>query len=193
MNRELVRRTIEIFDSPEKWNDFLELVSAKGEITNEWLSCLDRKLGGSFLVDNVQGWSYKRYGLIEARWFLTELGENSIRLELFGNMGFGIRGDWNPPYDQKKALRLLKTEPFNQLLRGFQGNIQWDNYGAIVFETGAFQLNSPHDWHFDAEHIAWFAGKRTDMVFDQIAKKVNYFRTTEMTELLRQLNKESRA
>ena len=55
MQKELTNQAMALFDSPEKWNAFLDLVSETEFIKKHWHSTLKRALLKKFKPEAIQG------------------------------------------------------------------------------------------------------------------------------------------
>ena len=65
MNQELLKQAKALFDSPEKWNAFLELVWQKDEIRNQWFIKLREEANKKFSTEEfVEGWVFNACGLL---------------------------------------------------------------------------------------------------------------------------------
>ena len=82
MNQELLNQTKAMFDSPEKWNAFLELVGQKDSIRNSWFLNLKEDITTTFISPDskTEDWDIKIRGYFSYQWFLKAYGENSISI-----------------------------------------------------------------------------------------------------------------
>lgn len=191
MNQELMNQALNLFDTPEKWNAFLELYSQRDEMRNQWYGKLRELSIKRFnTIDVVDGWSFKPSNSIDMCWYLTEYGDQSIRIV------FGWCAEMTLFYDGvnfSKMNDLMKNKRFSPILEGFQKLDGVFQGNRIAYESRNFIFESPYDTKFDCDRLAWFAGNQTESFVDQIVKKVNRFRKDDnLTVLLGELNKEVR-
>jgi len=89
---------------------------------------------------------------------------------------------------------LLKSTKFSPLMTGFENapDRQFEpNTKAMEYRHYSF-VNENKDF-FDnnhIEHLSWFAFNKTDEFAQQVIKKVDKYRKTELSDLLYQINKE---
>ncbi|MDD2987272.1 hypothetical protein [Flavobacterium sp.] len=189
MNQELLKQAKAMFDSPEKWNAFLELVWQKDEIRNQWFLKLKEEANKKFSTEEfVEGWVFNSWGVWDLHWYQKEHGDKSIGLLIgwWGEMTLYCNGEF---YDTVKIHDLLRSERFAPLLSCFNRIDRFYEGGRLAIETRNFSFDSPHDTKFDADRLGWYAGNRTEDFLNQIAAKVNRYRKDEeMNSLLHELN-----
>ncbi|MEI6766792.1 MAG: hypothetical protein WCM76_14275 [Bacteroidota bacterium] len=189
MEKELIEQAKAMFDTPEKWNAFLELFWQRDEIRNQWYSKLKEEANKRFKrVDSENGWSFNSWGFWDMHWYLTADGDKSISLLLgwWGELTLFCDENY---FDTVKITELLKTEKFAPLLSGFNRIDRFFERGRIAIEIRNFSFASVYDSHFDLERLAWFAGNKTEDFLNQIVNKVNIYREDEkMTSLISELN-----
>ncbi len=192
MHQELIKQAMGLFDTPEKWNTFLELVWQKDSIRNQWFSLLKENANKYFsTADVVDGWIFNSWSVWDMHWYLSNHGDKSISLLLgwWGELSLHADGNF---YDTEKANQLLKTEKYSPIISAFNRIDRFYEGNRIVTESRNFIFNSPYDSRFDLDRLAWFAGNKTDLFLYQIAEKVNRFRKdTKITNLLNELNTET--
>lgn len=189
MNQELLNEVKAMFDSPEKWNSFLELVWKKDEIRNQWYTKLKDSANKRFSTDEfVENWVFNSWGLWDMHWYQKEHGDNSIGLLMGwqGEMTLYCNAEY---YDVKKIKELLGTGKYAPLLSCLSRIDKLYDGGRIAIEMRNFSFGSAYDSKFDLERLAWYAGNRTDDFVNQIADKVNRYRKDEkINSLLNELN-----
>lgn len=192
MNRELIKQATAMFDCPEKWNAFVELVSEKDAIVKQWFLKLREEAERKFLTGElVEGWAFRYWDVFGWQWYQTEHGAHSVSLLI-------ERGEmmlWFDPefYDTTKIHHLVRSERFAPLLSCFNRLDKTFDGQKLAVETRNFSFNSPYDTQFDYDRLAWYAGNRTEDVLDQITAKVNKFRRDErITSLLGELNRQTK-
>jgi len=193
MNQELFKQAMTMFNSPEKWNAFIELVSQKDNIIDQWFLKLTESAKKKFLAEDlVQGWEFKTWGTFGMKWYLKEYGENSISL-ILDNGAFSLYAE--PNFNNLEVIqKLLKTEIFAPLLQCFNRfDSLYQEGGKLITEDKNFSFGSPYDSKFDFDRLAWYAGNKSKDFLNQISEKVNKFRKDEkMNFLLNQLNQEAK-
>lgn len=189
MNQELLKKAKAMFDSPEKWNAFLELVWQKDEIRNQWFIKLKEETAKKFATDEfVEGWVFNTWGVWDMHWYQKDHGDKSISLLLgwWGEMTLNCNSDH---YDTIKIQELLRTEKFAPLLTCFSRIDRHFEGGRIAIEMRNFSFGSAYDTKFNTDKMGWYAGNRTEDFVKQIADKVNKYRKDEkMNSLLHELN-----
>lgn len=192
MNQELLKQAKAMFDSPEKWNAFLELVWQKDEIRNQWFVKLKEEANKKFSTDEcVEGWVFNSWGVWDMHWYLKAHGDKSIGLLLgwWGEMTLCCNGDF---YDTTKIHDLLRSERYAPLLNCFSRIDRFYEGGRLAIEIRNFSFGSPYDTKFDLDRLSWYAGNHTEDFLNQIADKVNRFRKdANITSLLNELNSET--
>lgn len=187
MSQDIIQQSKAMFDSPEKWNAFIELIKIKDSIRNEWTLNLKQQLDKECSTSNFTSkWGFKIFNNNSFQWFLNDYGENSISLWLEE----GIFSLHNPDILQiDKIINLVNTEKFIPLVDCFD-RIDIKNQGGYIFrEERNFSFGSTYDTKFSFDILAWYAGNETNNFVVQILKKVNRFRMNEnITNLIIELN-----
>lgn len=189
MNQELLKQAKAMFDTPEKWNAFVELLYQKDEIRNQWFLKLKEEANKKFSTEEfVEGWVFNSWSTCDLHWYQKEHGDKSIGL-LFGWWGeMTLYCDANY-FDTVKIHDLLRTEKFSPLLSCFNRIDRFYDGGRLASEVRNFNFESPYDTKFDFDRLSWFAGNKTEDFINQISEKVNKYRKSqEMNLLLNELN-----
>lgn len=188
MNQELIKQAMVMFDSPEKWNAFLELVGQKDAIRNQWQTKLKEEANKKFSTDeSIDGWSFKSWGNWTMKWYQTKHGEDSIAI-WFEDGQISLWCD-SKIFRIEDIHKKLKTEEFKPLFDSFSRIDNSFEEGYLVKEIRNFSFNSPFDTKFDVDRLSWFAGNETENFLNQIVEKVNKFRKDEkINSLLDELN-----
>jgi hypothetical protein len=193
IQKELLNQAIEIFDTPEKWNAFVELSNQKEAIKWIYFQKLKHPLLNYFNANPVDGWICEPWGnpLYDLRWYLKDFGKNSLALAIGWTFEFHLHIEDTINFDSLKINDLLKSDysillsAFDRIDRQFENNVK-------AMESRHYHFDSPFDFNFDNSHIdnlAWFAGNKTQMFADQIIKKVDRFRKDKnLTKLLYDIN-----
>jgi len=186
MNREFLNEAINLFDTPEKWDSFIELSNKRLEIRHEWFNKAKIAIVDYFINNTVENWSFENWNTWDYKWFLKDYGKQSLCIWMYGNrIQLWLDGNC---FDSTKATELLNTERYSSLLSVIRPDELFQNDFKLV-EYGNFYFDSLNDGNFTDEKLAWYAGNKTEEFVNQIAEKVNRIRKNpELTELLRELN-----
>ena len=193
MNQDLLNQAIQLFDTDEKWNSFLELSYNKETIKNNLWKYFQSSMNENFAKhDLVDGWSFCSDSPKQYRWFLTEFGKESCGILMDEGKNVSLRA--HPDNINLELVRsMLSTEKFSVLFNFLE---RIDLIGTVghwefIRESGNFIFGSSFDKNFpNDDRLTWFAGNRTADFVDQISEKVNRIRKDEsMTFLLQELNK----
>lgn len=194
MNEEILKQAMAVFNTPDKWNAFLELTYNRDTIKDRWHNALYRKIIElSNTIPDYEIWSINRVDNWGVTWYLNDFGGSSVVIHSWAcfNIRIWIRGVSEDK--RKKIYDLLKTDKFIPLFSCFDKIITRNSFphevpveGHIPFN---FQSNFEGDWARNTLKISWFAGNETENVARQILDRVNKFRTPEITELIFELNR----
>ena len=191
MQKELLNQAMQMFDSSDKWNSFLELSSSKDEIRNQWYHKLKIQVTKRFLEEDVvKGWSFTTWNQWDYRWYLTEFGKESFCIWMYGN----CIGLWANPnlFNSQKITELLNTDTYSIIMSVLRPDTVFPNDWKLA-EYGNFDFESPFTGHFDNDKLAWFAGNESEKFSDQLSEKVNKIRKNEIiTGLFADLNREAK-
>ena len=189
MNREFLNEAINLFDTSEKWDSFIELSNKRNEIKDTWYKSAKETINNFFLNDTVENWSFHSWGICDYKWYLEDFGKDSLCICMQWNY---IHLWVNPTiYNHKKIEAFLNTEKYSTLLTFFRIDEMFQHGWNLAVETGNFYFDSPYDGNFTDEKLTWYAGNKTEEFVNQIAEKVNRIRKNpELTELLRELNEQ---
>ena len=192
MQKELTNQAMALFDTPEKWNAFLDLVSEKESIKYYWHSTLKKALSKRFKEDPMEKWVFDKNGMT---WYLKEFGKDSLAiwLEDYTDYSLWVKPDY---FDSDKVTELLKKKEYSSIPSLFtqpyvkyqEGNYKFRekmNYIFDIFDKQYINLN--------IEQLAWFAEHKTEDFVNQIAEKVDRFRKDkELTKLFQELNEQTK-
>ena len=191
MNQELLNQTKAMFDSPDKWNAFLEILYEKDNIRNQWYLNLKEDITKTFSTDYFsKEWDIKIRGNFSYQWFLKAYGENSISLWIEDGILSLFASE---THDIEEVYKLIKSENYAPLVNCFTRIDVSFQGGYIIKEERNFTFGVSTDERFDFEKLAWFAGNKTKELTKQIVDKVNRFRLNEeITNLLSELNRQTK-
>ncbi len=198
MNKELLKQTVEIFDTEEKWDAFFEIQNEIENITNYWLKIGARALRSSF--QNDPKWKCEPWAVEErdTHWYLSEFGSNSV--------GIGI--GWpevemhlflpteQSEYRLDEARRILQTLEFAPLLQVLSLKIDSPrgNEGSLAFNSSFNPINGETDRVMRQRLLAWAAGHPEDSKYvDRMGAYIRQLTAnTELTALFRKFNRQVR-
>ena len=185
MEYEIIKKAINLFDSPEKWNAFLELANLQQKITNQWNSDLLDAIR-SRLTINDDRWDFRKNGW-QGQWFLYEFGHESLSLWL----ELGYFSLWANPnlFDVDFIEKKLKEPEFRLIHDAMPFKDRGRHGGYIFSEIGRFEFGNIYDNHFDWPKLSWFAGNNMDDFIKQIELKLKPFIQSNSTDLLVELNR----
>ena len=120
MQKELLSQAISIFDSPEKWNAFVEIANQKENIKSFYFKKLKSELLQYFNDNPVNGWICEPWGdtNFDLRWYLKDFGKDSIALAVGWRFHFVLHVKNTSEFDTKKIDELLKTD-YSKILSSF--------------------------------------------------------------------------
>jgi hypothetical protein len=197
MQKELLNQAIEIFDSYEKWNAFIELANQRDAIRLFYFQKLKQPLLKYFSENPVEGWVCEPWGDIncDLRWYLKDFGIRSLSLAIGWQFHFVLHIDDIGSFDSKKIDDLLRSE-YSIILSSFDRVDRQYELNLKVVEVRNYSFNCPYDTCFDnsqIDRLAWFAGNETEKFARQIIKKVERFRLNkELTKMLYELNERTK-
>jgi hypothetical protein len=178
----LLQKTMGLFDNSDKWDSFLELTSIQNAIISRWDSKLKDEIRAQIKYEDP--WELDATA---RQWYLKDFGPNSLSIWLEGEY-FSLWAD-DTFFDVKlihEELKKRKFKPISDCV--INKDIPFDGRGYLFRERGRFQFYSINDNHFDFNHLAWFAGNKTDEYVKQIQNKLKPFFETNTTNLMVELN-----
>ena len=154
MNEKLLQQAMEMFDSQEKWDAFLELCYKKDEIRNRWLNELKNRLKQMFgsIVDTDK-WQFNEW----VRIYPKELGLDHMEVRIPINERKGYLWINQNIYDSVKVRQMIQDHHIVMpLLKGFEYNNDWDIWNKPFDNdicTSTFDSSS-YIWGHDTERVA---------------------------------------
>jgi hypothetical protein len=197
MTNTIVKQVETFFSDKEQWDTFLELHYNIGEISSQWYLTLKNALTQRFLtesIDNAWGFiSWGRYNT-EYLWFLNEYRSDCFCIwQVQQSIQLWISPD---NIDLPKATALLKTNKYSKILAAFERmdepHLEEPQYPYKMVERGNFTFGDIDDGHISPDKFAWYAHYKTDIVVEQILRKVNRFRENGVTTLIKELIEETK-
>jgi hypothetical protein len=120
MQKELLNQALALFDTPEKWNAFLEIANQKETMKWHYFQKLKHPLLKYFNDNQVKGWVCEPWGNTDydLRWYLEDFGKNSLALAVGWTFHFVLHIEDTNSFDTTKIDQLLKTD-YSILLSSF--------------------------------------------------------------------------
>jgi hypothetical protein len=188
MSEELAKQTLELFDTPEKWNTFIEMFRLKDEMRSQIFKNIKTKLLDYFNSNPIDDWSFKSWGSWnwDYKWFLTDFTAESVGIWMYGvEVGFYYDGT-----KREKVLALFNSSKYSMLKKCFRPD-NTDGNSLFYSEHGNFQFDSNDDKNFDLDSIAGYLLNEPEKYITQVIEKVdNIRRNPEFARLIKELNDE---
>ena len=191
MQNQDIAQAVALFDTSDKWNAFLDLCDQRDRIRNAMWKKLVRQ-GSQAFQKQPEGWKFESLNPEEPSfiWYLSEYGSKSICI-VFGWQGQFYMELRNGPSSEKidEINQLLVSMQFQAIQKGFS---RIDEYWKGIWpfnERYNFSFETPWDEDFHPNQLAWYAHFQTTDFIEQIEAKIAKFQTTEMTQVLSELNR----
>ena len=184
MNEELIKKAMQMFDTPEKWNAFRVLVESN--IVDRWWKKLQTEVYQRELRAGDPDWDIRVWTNWDIKWFPKKDPENALMIHFCGDT-------FNLPFnfgylDTNKVNKLIEDHRFNVIKTCFD-RYDGSDSNQIGWETRNFSFGTTSEFR-TAMNLCWYAGNETEEFANQIIKKVRKFQTPEVTELFREINRE---
>jgi hypothetical protein len=197
MANTIVKQVETYFSDKEQWDNFLEMHNNIGEILSQWYLTLKNALNQCFLTESIDdAWGFITQGRYNTEyiWFLNEYGSDRIRIwQVQQNFHLWISSAY---IDLPKATALLKTNKYSKILAAFERkddpHLEEPQNPYKMIEYGNFTFGDIDDGQISAEKFAWYAHYKTDIVVEQILRKINRFRESGVTALIKELIEETK-
>lgn len=192
MQRELLNQTMAIFDTPEKWNSYLELKNAFNQIKAQWINKLRNNISGVFNKNKLDGWEFKQSeSHLQFKWYLKDFGPNSLSILMsYAQIGLWV---WPDNFDVQKINDLLLSDEYKSLGDTFIPDKTSDCNKWVLLESGKFYFESQDDGKFEFDNLLWYAEHQTDSFLNQLIAKVDRIRRDDkLTNLLREINQKTK-
>ena len=176
MQTELLNQALALFNTPEKWNAFVEMANQKEKMQFHYFQKLKQPLLKYFNENPVDMWVCEPWGdpNYDLRWYLKDFGKGSLSLAVGWRFCFVLHLEDINSFDSKKIDELLKTD-YSIVFSSFDRVDRQLEHQLKVVEERNYFFNSPYDFHFDnsqVDKLAWYAGNKTEEFAEQIIKKV---------------------
>jgi len=180
------------FDTPEKWNAFVELVNKKEEIEKRWWRKLIETVYIREINEKNPDWDVmcdKNWTNI--RWLIKDEKVGSL-LIYFCQDYLSVTYDCNF-LNEKEVNKLLFDKHKFEIIKTCFDRIDVSNDETIELqEYHNFTFGSTYDGKIPIDTLLWYAGNRTDEFADQLIKKVRKFQKDEITVLFKEINERCR-
>lgn len=196
MNEKMILAAINLFDSEEKWESFVELVNiVDDDIIERWWKKLQTEIYQQEKVNNTSvDWKismWKNKDIIGVSWYVNKETDKTFTVSFDSGLLYLQAGQ---KLDIDKVKKLMENSKFDSLENCFDridGNYKTDriNNGIFSWEEGNFHFGSIYDGRFDESLLSWYAGNRTEDFTKQVIAKVRKFQTPEITELFKEINR----
>lgn len=194
MTEEMLQKAMALFDTPEKWNAFVELSFTRNDIQNRWFKKLQQKLVSLTNVDDKHPeWTCNIWGIWDIEWKLKSFENKYLSLHSWAGYHCKL---CVKNVDSEKCKKIY--EHCNNDLRFAQTYSFFDIEADHNFKDGSlwqasFHFNFFHDFDYNNYGkmellLSWYAGNDTDNVARQIMEQVDKIRTPEMTDLFRKVD-----
>jgi hypothetical protein len=189
MSKDIVKQAMEMFDTVDKWNAFLNLIAKKDEIRNQWFLEAKNQIVDYFSKNVVDNWSYSAWGVWDIRWYISSFTRDSLCLYWNGGYSLNLWVNSNV-HNSVNMSTLLQTPKYAALMTCFDRVdtvLEGDNK---LIERGNFSFECQFDGNFNSDQLSWYAGHETDKFVRQLVDKVERLRKNpEITALLMEINK----
>jgi len=194
MSQDLISEAMNIFDSFEKWEAFLTLYDSRDELKRRYYQDFKRDLNKHFGKNNVNNWSFSAPYNEQFRWYLTSLTQESICILWYvdGLVLWANPSNFNLPL----AKDLLSTPEYSAILDCFENldSLSMPHAHHLVEEKHRYSFHNNsivYDGTVESNlyKLGWLARSRSSELITQLEKKIARFQTTEITDLLLELNK----
>ncbi|MEN9301790.1 MAG: hypothetical protein RL264_219 [Bacteroidota bacterium] len=186
MNEELLQKAMQLFDSAEKWNSFIELVNKNNEIQSRWWKKLQLEVFDREQKNGNSEWDIIIWYNWDIRWFIKGEPNNTICIHFWGD-GFRVFYNWGG-LDIEKVNELIKDPRFDKI-KSCMDRIEGSDNVTICWENRNFGFDTPYDFCFpNSQTLSWYAGNETMKFADQLIAKVRKFQTPEITQLFKEIN-----
>lgn len=186
MNEELLQKAMLLFDTPEKWNAFVELANNKDEIHNRWWKSLQNAVYQHELRELNPDWGITIWSDCDIKWFIKDNTDKFLVIQ-FTKEYFRVFSNFGA-LDINKVNELIKDPRFDCIRNAFD-RIDGTNHETLAWEYRNFSFGTIFDCKFpNSSILSWYAGNKTDEFADQLIRKVRKLQTPEITELFREIN-----
>ncbi len=188
MQKELINNSLSIFDKPEAWYAFIDLIEIKGHIQNVWIGRARTTYKQKFVSDDI--WRVEFGDALDVRWHFQSESKVKINFWLSPDVVF----NFVIPNDGKKAetIKYIFGQPKYDTLRYVWGtDVQTNfNHEIKLRQEGKWSFNSAYDGDFRFERLIWHVGNETESFVSQVDEKVKKFKDSGIVYLIQELQME---
>jgi hypothetical protein len=198
-NRQLLEEARRIFNSLEKWNALFEIHGQTDAIITNWLTEGAVALRKDFAETPSNGWSCKRWEADnETKWFLTDLGPESIGLVYaWPEWEFHLIYKNPAAFDDAKARSLLKESKIERLVDKFNPDeepAKAGGYRSLACDTKFNPFGGSTDRTARRRELAWYAAHETNRFVEEMSARVRRITDSDdLTKLIRELNQRAKS
>jgi hypothetical protein len=196
MDRDLYNQALDLFNTSEKWNAFVELANQKESIKRTYFKRVTQPLLNYFNSNPVDGWICEPWfdKELDLRWYLADFGKDSLSLATCWHFHFALHLVDKSRFDTDKIDTMLKSE-YSIFMSAFDRIDEQFGTDLKVLEIRNYNFGDPHDSYFEnsqLDRLAWYAGNETDKFVEQIIAKVERFRRNpQLTTMLYEIHRRS--
>lgn len=186
MNEELILTAMNLFDSPDKWNSFCELMNRNVEIQGRWWKKLQTEVYQREKKSPNHNWEIHIWNNWDIMWHINGESNKSLAIHFCGDTFrlFSNFGD----LDSVKVVELTRDIKFDILKNCFD-RLDGSDFQTIGWEHRNFYFDTIYDGKFpDSRTLSWYAGNKTIDFADQLVAKVRKFQTSEIVEIFKEIN-----
>lgn len=191
MQKELIYSASKLFPTFEHWQSFLELANCKDAIVTSWFIEATTKIRRHFIETLPTEWDCAPWGTtdLDTRWFLKQFGPDSLTVSFSFHYRLDLRLENRQKYKPQTVTRFLKESDCRPIYLAFDRIDKRFDWGSELIENRNYKFGTAHDGNFEPFELAWYAAHQTNAFVDQAITKIEHFtKSTEVTELLRQIN-----
>lgn len=186
MNEELLLKAMNLFDTPDKWNAFCELVNKQGQIQDRWWKKLQTEVYQREMRSPNPDWEIHIWNNWDIKWYIRGESHNSLCIHFWGE-AFRVFYNFGG-LDVIKVNEALKNFKFDPIKNCFS-RLDGSNHDTIGWESRNFSFGTVFDGKFpDVRTLSWYAGNETEKFADQLIEKVRKFQTPEIVNLFKEIN-----
>ena len=164
MNQELLKHSITIFDTQEKWEALFEIHAQTQAIIKHWLTIGAHALRKEFAENAAWGceiWEDER----DSRWYLNEFGKESVGIGIgWPEVGLHLHLKDSPGYRREVAVDLLKSPVFLPLMESLELKTppKYVSDGGLAYNETFNPFSGALDTQVRQRELAWQAAHRTE-------------------------------
>ena len=194
MQNEIIKQSIGIFDSQDKWDALFEIHNHSEEIIGHWLTIGAHALRESFAEHPI--WGCEIWGnAMDTRWYLKDDASKSLGIG-FGwlEVEFHLHVYGSDTAKRMQAVTLLESREFKPLQELFElttSQARHPEEGSVAYNLTINPFSGARDTQVRVRELAWLAAHKTDYYAEKMGGIIRRLTDDErMTELFRELNRQ---